>query len=215
MIGRGLDSFKPERPRDFTMGRLTPLTLFSRKVKELMTGMGYQEMIYNYLGSHKDFVEKMNVNGSINAAIIRISNPMTENFEYVRNAIIPSLLMSEAVSGHSLYPHRIFEVGKIAYPDTNENYRSVTRQYLGFLHAERDANFNSAAAQIQTLFYYLAKEYEVEESGDPRFIPGRGASILYKGKAIGVFGEIHPGVLENWGLVVPCSAGEIDIEALI
>ena len=50
MIGRSLGSFKPERPSDSTIGRLLPATLFSRQVKELFIGMGYQEMIYNYLG---------------------------------------------------------------------------------------------------------------------------------------------------------------------
>jgi phenylalanyl-tRNA synthetase beta chain len=30
-----------------------------------------------------------------------------------------------------------------------------------------------------------------------------------------VFGEIHPEVLENWGVTVPCTAGEIDLDALI
>ncbi|MCL2381381.1 MAG: phenylalanine--tRNA ligase subunit beta [Treponema sp.] len=212
MIGRGLASFKPERPRDFTVGRLTPVTMFSRAVKELMAGMGYQEMIYNYLGSRKDFVEKMRGDGS---RIIRVSNPMTENYEYVRDAVIPSLLSSEAVSGHAVYPHRIFEIGKVAYLDSADNYLSVTRQYLGFLHSDRDANFNIAAAQMQTLFYYIVRDYEVEESSDPRFIPGRAASVVYKGRPIGVFGELHPQVLENWGLTMPCIAGEMDIEALL
>ncbi len=31
MIGRSLDSFKPQRPSDFTVGRLSPITLFSRQ----------------------------------------------------------------------------------------------------------------------------------------------------------------------------------------
>ena len=212
MIGRGLNTFKPERPNDFTVGRLTPLTLFSRRVRELMTGMGYQEMIYNYLGSRKDFVEKMRGDGS---RIIRISNPMTENYEYIRDGMLASLLMSEAVSGHSVYPHRIFEIGKIAFLDSEENYGTKTRQYLGFLHADRDASFNTAAAQIQTMFYYLSREYGVEEAADSRFIPGRAASLIYKGRPIGVFGELHPEVLENWGLTMPCTAGELDIEALL
>ena len=212
MIGRGLSSFKPERPSDFTVGRLTPVTLFSRKVKELMVGSGYQEMIYNYLGSRKDFVDKMRSDGG---RIIRISNPMTENYEYVRDAVIPSLLMSEAVSGHASYPHKIFEIGKIARLDDEDNYLSLTRHYLGFLHSEKDANFNTAAALIQTLFYYIARSYDVEESADPRFIPGRAASVLYRGKPVGVFGEIHPEVLENWGLTMPCIAAEIDVEALL
>jgi phenylalanyl-tRNA synthetase beta chain len=211
MIGRGLSTFKPERPRDFTVGRLTPITLFSRKVKELLVGMGYQEMIYNYLGSRKDFVENMRGDGS---RIIRISNPMTENYEYVRDGILASLLMSESVSGHSAYPHRIFEIGKVVYRNPAENYGASTRQYLGLLHADKEANFNTAAGQIQTLFYYIHREYTVEESGDPRFIPGRAALIRYQGEIAGVFGEIHPEVLENWGLTVPCIAAELDLDAL-
>ena len=211
-IGRGLNSFKPERPSDFTVGRLKPLTLFSRQVKEIMVGLGYQEMIYNYLGSRKDLVEKMNGAGE---KIVRISNPMTENYEYVRDSILASLMESESVSGHSVYPHRIFEIGKIAYLDQEENYGAATRQYLGFLHADREASFNTAAAQIQTLFYYISREYSVDESLDPRFIPGRAASVIYRNRPIGVFGEVNPAVLENWGVTMPCSAAEIDIEALM
>ena len=212
MIGRGLNTFLPERPHDFTVGRLKPATLFSRQVKELMTGLGFQEMIYNYLGSGKDYIEKMRLSGS---SIIRISNPMTENYEYVRDGILPSLLMSESVSGHSVYPHKLFEIGKVSYWDRNLPPNALTRQYLGFLHSDRDVNFNTAAAQIQTLFYYLSKDYEVEEKSDPRFIPGRSASLVHKGQAVGIFGEIHPEVLENWGVTMPCTGGELDIEALL
>ncbi|WP_026043778.1 phenylalanine--tRNA ligase subunit beta [Treponema primitia] len=212
MIGRTLNSFKPERPRDFTVGRLTPITYFSRRVKEILVGMGYQEMIYNYLGSRKDLVENMRGDG---AKIIRISNPMTENYEYVRDSVLASLMQSESVSGHSVYPHRIFEVGKVAYRDSAENYGTSTRQYLGFLHAGQDANFNTAVGQLQTLFYYISREYEVEESTDSRFIPGRAAAILYQGKRIGVFGEVHPELLENWGVTMPCIAAEIDLDALL
>jgi phenylalanyl-tRNA synthetase beta chain len=114
-----------------------------------------------------------------------------------------------------VYPHRIFEIGKIACLDEKENYGSATRQYLGFLHADREASFNTAAAQIQTLFYYLALEYEVEDSSDPRFIPGRAASVKHRGRAAGVFGELHPELLENWGVATPCTAGELDIEVLL
>jgi len=211
MIGRSLGSFKPERPSDFTVGRLLPITLFSRQVKELLVGMGYQEMIYNYLGSRKDLVDNMRGDG---ARIIRIFNPMTENYEYVRDSVLASLMSSESISGRSVYPHKIFEVGKIAYLDDAENNKSSTRQYAGFLHAGADANFNTAAGELQTLFYYLSREYNVEESDDPRFIPGRAAAIVFNGKRVGVFGEIHPEVLEKWGVVVPCTAGEIDLDAL-
>jgi phenylalanyl-tRNA synthetase beta chain len=211
MIGRGLTSFKPQRPSESTVGRLLPITLFSRQVKELFVGLGYQEMIYNYLGSRKDLVENMRGDGN---KIIRIFNPMTENYEYVRDSVIASLMTSESISGRSVYPHKIFEVGKVAWLDEAENNRSQTRQFAGFLHAGSDSNFNTAAAELQTLFYYLSREYDVEESADERFIPGRAAAIIYNGKQVGVFGELHPEVLENWGVIVPCTAGEFDLDAL-
>jgi phenylalanyl-tRNA synthetase beta chain len=212
MIGQGLGSFTPVRPRDFTIGRLSPVTLFSRTVKELLIGLGYQEMIYNYLGSRKDFVDRMRGTGD---TIIRIANPMSEHHEYIRDSVLVSLLMSESVSGHVVYPHRIFEVGKVAYRDPSENYGTATRQHVGFLHADKDANFNTVAGQLQTMFYYLSSEYTADESDDPRFIPGRAAHIYCAGKAVGVFGELHPGVLENFGISVPATAAEIDLEALL
>ncbi|MCL2214589.1 MAG: phenylalanine--tRNA ligase subunit beta [Treponema sp.] len=214
MIGRSLKSFKPQRPSDSTIGRLLPITLFSRQIKELLVGMGYQEMIYNYLGSRKDLVDNMRADGD-GCKTIRIFNPMTENYEYVRDSIIASLLASESISGRSVYPHKIFEAGKVAWLNENEIYRSETRQFAGFLHAGTDAGFNTAAAELQTLFYYLSRDYIVEESFDPRFIPGRAAAIIYNGKQAGVFGEIHPEVLENFGIIVPCTAGEIDLDTLI
>ena len=212
MIGRGLNSFKPQRPSAFTVGRLLPITLLSRQVKELFIGMGYQEMIYNYLGSRKDFIENMQGSGD---KTIRIFNPMSENFEYVRDSVIASLMISESISGRSVYPHKIFEVGKVAWLDDTEVNISKTRQFAGFLHVGTDASFNTAAAELQTLFYYLSREYKLEESSDERFIPGRAAAIIFNGKPVGVFGEIHPQVLENCGITVPSTAGEIDLDSLM
>jgi phenylalanyl-tRNA synthetase beta chain len=208
MMGRGLKSFAPERPRDFTIGRLSALTLFSRRAKEILVGLGYQEMIYNYLGSRKDLVEKMRGDG---AKIIRIENPMTENYEYVRDSILCSLCASEAVSANAAYPHKIFETGKVVYRDASKNYGCATRQFCGMLYVALDANYNTIAAQVQTLFYYLSREYTVREADDVRFIPGRAAEILHNGKPIGVFGELHPELLENWGITKPCAAAEFDL----
>jgi phenylalanyl-tRNA synthetase beta chain len=124
-------------------------------------------------------------------------------------------MMSESVSAHGVYPHRIFEVGKVAYRAEGENYGVKTRQHLGFLFAAPEANFNVLSSQIQALFYYLSREYQVRETEDARYIPGRGAAIFYKGEAIGSFGELHPELLENWGVLVPCSAAELDLDALL
>ncbi|MGN0740481.1 MAG: phenylalanine--tRNA ligase subunit beta [Treponema sp.] len=212
MIGIGLDNFKPAKPNDFTIGRLMPLTLFSRQAKHIMVGLGYQEMIFNYLGSKKDYIERMGIDDS---KIIEVSNPMSENYQFVRPSIIPSLLRAESGSANAIFPHKIFEIGKVAYLCDEENTGTRTRQSLGFMTASSNANFNSAASEVSSLLYFLDHEYKVAESDDPRFIPGRQAAIIINGKQAGIFGEIHPQVLENWSITVPCVAGEIDVEELM
>lgn len=212
MIGIGLDNFKPAKPNDFTIGRLMPLTLFSRQAKNIMVGLGYQEMIFNYLGSKKDYIERMGIDDS---KIIEVANPMSENYQFVRPSIIPSLLRAESGSANAIFPHKIFEIGKVAYLCDEENSGTRTRQSLGFMTASSNANFNSAASEVSSLLYFLDHEYKVAESDDPRFIPGRQAAIIINGKQAGIFGEIHPQVLENWSITVPCVAGEIDVEELM
>ncbi len=212
MIGLGLDYFKPQRPNDFTVGGLSDVTIFSRKAKEIMVGMGYQEMIFNYLGSKRDYIDRMNADAT---NVIEIENPMSENYQFVRPSIIASLLRAESAAANALFPHKIFEIGKVAFLAPDENTGTKTIQSLGFMTAANNANFNDLASEVSSLLYFLDHKYEVKEVSDPRFIPGRQAAILVHGKQVGIFGEVHPQVLENWQIAVPCVAGEVNLEALM
>jgi phenylalanyl-tRNA synthetase beta chain len=211
MIGRGMDSFEPVMPGDFTVGRLSDMELYSRSVNRLMVGLGFQEMIFNYLGSGRDFAERMGVSDS---GMVRISNPMSENFEYVRDSILPQLLAAESVSGNAVYPHHIFEIGKTARLDPAQNYGTRTDNRLGFLSAAAEAGYNQVNSVVSALLYYLNVGFSLEDADDPRFIPGRAALLKAGGRTAGIFGEIHPQVLENWGIGVPCTAGELDLDLL-
>lgn len=211
MIGRGMDSFVPRMPEDFTVGRLTAAERFGRQVKNLMVGLGYQEMIYGYLGSRKDYVERMNITDD---EVIRIANPMTESFEFVRPSIVPSLLYTESVSGNAAYPHLVFEVGKVAWIDPGQNYGTRTVNSLGLLAADKDAGFNQIYSHLTSLLFYLSREFTIREIEDPRFIPGRTAAVMVGDRKIGVFGELHPAVLANWGITMPCAGGELDLDLL-
>ena len=212
MIGVGMEKFLPLRPTDFTIGRLTPIERFSRRAKNIMVGLGYQEMIYNYLGSGKDYAEKMQISPK---ELVKIANPMTENYEYVRNSPLPGLLQTESVSAKAVYPHRTFEVGKVALKDSAAVNGVVTRQYIGFLSSHAQADYNELASHVSALLYLLDRDYTVRESTDSRFVPGRQVEVLVKGARVGIFGEVHPAVLEAWGLFMPCAAGELDLDSLL
>jgi len=211
MMGRGLSSFAPIYPEAFTIGRLSPREEFTRRAREIAVGLGYQEMIYNYLGSRADIVDKMKSDGS---DVLEISNPMTESYAVVRDSILPSLLATEAGSANAVYPHKFFEAGRIARRDDSENYGSTTRVFLSLFVADRAVDFNAVSADLSGLMYYLSREYVLEPLDDPRFIRGRSAAISVNKKRVGVMGEIHPQVLEAWGVQTPCVAAEIDLDLL-
>ena len=231
MIGQGMDTFTPELPGDFTIGRLSREEEFMRRVRNILVGLGFQEMIFNYLGSAMNYIYRMHPQyAGIQAnlgenespgdrisdnSIVQILNPMSENYEFLRNSILPGLLHAESVSANAAYPHAIFEVGKTACLDADEVYGTRSINTLGFLVADQEAGFNLLSSQISTLFYYIARDYELIEVEDQRFISGRAASILVRGKRAGVFGEIHPGILENWGIGMPAGACEIDMDILL
>ncbi len=211
MISRGMESFEPIMPTEYTIGRYSEIEIFSRDVRDIMVGLGYQEMIYNYLGSKRDLIERMNVSEE---GFIEISNPMTESYSVVRRSILPNLLASESVSANAVYPHMTFEIGKVSFKDEADNYGSKTQAFLGFLNSDRETGYNDVSSHVSAIFYYLAKEYTVEEADDARFINGRSARIFNEGRLVGIMGEIHPDVLENWGIQMPCACAEIDLDLL-
>ncbi len=212
MIGRNLKNFVPEMPSDFTKGKISDESQFGRQVKNIMVGLGYQEMTYCYLGSAKDFIQKMNITPE---KVVQIANPMSENFEFVRPSVLPCLLNSESISSNAVYPHNIFEIGKIALINPEENYGVSTINALGFLSADKDTTFNTLNSQITALFYYIGAEYTLKEAEDPRFITGRCAKVISGGKEVGIMGEINPVVLENWGIQVPCAACELNLDIIL
>ncbi len=220
MIGRGMESFTPEMPRDFTVGRLSPVEAYSRRLKSVLVGAGFQEMIFNYLGSGRDYIERNYPESEWAEQYtrsIQIANPMSENYEFVRPSTIPSLLASEAVSGNAAYPHNMFEIGKIGLRDDRDVTGTGTFTALGMVSADTDAGFNEMNSYVSAILYYIGLDFELIEAEDGRFIPGRVAAVVPVGGGAeyGRFGELHPRVLEQWGIQMPMSAAEFLLERMM
>jgi len=50
---------------------------------------------------------------------------------------------------------------------------------------------------------------------DETFFPGRCAQIIANGKPIGIMGVLHPEVVNNFDLNLPCAVLELDIEEFL
>ena len=202
----GYNNFVPKMLDSFTVGSESEVSKFEKLMRELLIGMNFQEVMTYILTSKENQTVKMRDE----SGIAEIANPMTETYGAVRKSIIPILLEIESKNPRAEYPHRIFEIGEVASGDEKTGYE--TKHKLSVLVAHSNANFSEISSILQALMYYLGREYKLEPIEHPSYIVGRTGAIMYKGVNIGVIGEIHPEVLDNWSIGMPCCGFEIDIK---
>jgi phenylalanyl-tRNA synthetase beta chain len=213
-ISRGYSDFSPVMPSQFTVGGLSRIEEFSDRIRALMVGMGFQEIISNILGSPQDLCDAMRLEGTEWGKLVEVDNVMSQNFSALRQWILPSLLRVETASNRAFYPHRLFEAGEVARPDPTQSVGSRTVTLLGGMIAHADAHFSEAHSCLDTLFYYMNQTYGLEPIQHPSFLAGRVGGIVSGGRQVGAIGELHPEVLERWQIAVPAVAFEIDLTEL-
>jgi phenylalanyl-tRNA synthetase beta chain len=214
-ISRGYESFVSEMPTEYTLGGLSPLEMFSDRVRESMIGMGFQEVISNILTNREESIDRMNLKSTEeDRALISVDNVMSQTYSALRIGIIPSLLGVEAASSKSFYPHRIFEAGETAAVDPDSAEGTRTRLKLAVLIAHPTANFSELHSSLDLLMFYMGSSYQLEPTSHLSFIEGRAGKILVAGHAAGLIGELHPRVLENWQIAMPGVVFEVDLEQL-
>ncbi|HTK88169.1 MAG TPA: phenylalanine--tRNA ligase subunit beta [Nitrospiraceae bacterium] len=214
-ISRGYGSFVPIMPSEFTVGGLSRLEQASDRIRNLMVGFGFQEMMSNLLSSRLELIDRMRMSGTPWGNVVEVENPMAQTYSTLRQSIVPSLLRVESVSTRSFYPHRLFEVGEVAIPDTTHDLGSRTVLSLGAMIAHAAANFSEIHSSLDLLLYYLGAAYTLEPVNHPSFLDGRVGQIVLNGQPIGVIGELHPEVLEQWQVTMPTVAFELAIDSLI
>ena len=212
-ISRGYESFESEMPTEFTLGGLSSLEQFSDRARESMIGMGFQEVISNILTNREESVDRMALSG-MNVDLVAVENVMSQTYSALRNSIIPSLLRVESASSKSFYPHRIFEAGDTAVADAKAPEGTRTHIKLASVIAHPAANFSELHSCLDLLMYYLGGTYQLEPDSHPSFIAGRFGKIVIGGRDLGLIGELHPQVLENWQIAMPCTVFELDLDRL-
>jgi phenylalanyl-tRNA synthetase beta chain len=213
-MSRGYDAFSPVMPAQFTVGGLSRIEQTADRARELLVGLGYQEIISNILGAPDQYRDAMRLGGTDWGKLVEVANVMSSSFSCLRQWILPSLLRVEAASSRAFYPHRLFEAGEVAVPDPAHELGSRTDMVLGALIAHTTAHFSEIHSCLDVLLYHLGKEYSLEPVQHPSFLEGRAGRIVIAGQSVGVIGEIHPEVLERWQIAVPAAAFEVTLSHL-
>jgi len=213
-ISRGYRDFPPVMPAQFTVGGLSRIEQTSDRSRDLMVGLGFQEIISNILGSPEQYRDAMRLGETEWGKMVEVDNVMSLSFSCLRQWMLPSLLRVEAASSRAFYPHRLFEAGEVAIPDRTHELGSRTETVLGAMIAHASAHFSEIHSCLDVLFYHLGKEYSLEPVQHPSFLEGRAGRIVVSGESLGVIGEVHPEVLEQWQIAVPVVAFDVNLSQL-
>ncbi|MHA3963558.1 MAG: phenylalanine--tRNA ligase subunit beta [Candidatus Thorarchaeota archaeon SMTZ1-45] len=206
-IGYGFDRLEPRMPQTMTTGKLNHVTRIKNKVRDLMVGMGYQE-IMNYIMSSPELLNDKMLR---KRPLVTTGNPKSRNYSVLRNSLLPVVLEFASQNQHTDYPQKIYEVGDVAIPDdTQETCVDQVTSVCGLV-TDVKVNITNLMTEIGFLLRNLGLDerftFESEDSSD--FIEGRSACIKIDGEVCGSFGEISPMILSNFGIGYPVIAFEL------
>lgn len=204
-VGYGYDKFVTDFPKALTYGRTLPNYELYESFRKIMIGLGFNEVTTFTISNEKDEFIKMGLDIS---SRVEIENPIGEEYSCLRTSLIPSLLKILNKNKHHPLPQQIFELGFVV----NKDFKNQNN--LAFIKIDAKANFTECKSFVDAIMRDSGTKYEIKDYDHPGFVKGRCASIIYKNKKIGIFGEFHPKTIINFGLEHPIITFEMIVDFL-
>mgnify|MGYP000751902982 CR=1 FL=1 len=230
-VGRayGFNELVPRYPDVSTVGGRHERSRHERAVRELLVGLGFEDLLNFHLTSEEANFERTGldpVTGSLDGPVwsegdtvgggdpVRITEPYSAEYTIVRTWALPSLLTVLSNNTHRAYPQDLAEVGLAMREDHDENTNVAEWRTVAAVLARNEASYEDAKARLAALARRFDADLETPPTGHPTFIDGRAAEVVLDGETAGVIGEIHPEILVAHDLEVPVAAFEFRLSAL-
>jgi phenylalanyl-tRNA synthetase beta chain len=230
-VGRayGFNELVPRYPDVSTVGGRHERSRHERAVRDLLVGLGFEDLLNFHLTSEATNAERMGLApdaGDLDGSLwgegdtvgggdpVAITEPYSTEYAIVRTWALPSLLTVLSNNTHRAYPQDLAEVGLAMREDGRENTNVAEWHTVAGVLARNDASYEDAKARLSALARRFDADLETPPTDHPTFIDGRAADIMLDGEVVGVVGEIHPEVLTDHDLEVPVAAFEFRLGAL-
>ncbi len=207
----GYNNITPRWPQQITFGEISEIEQFSDITREIILGLGFQEILSFTLTNKEKVVQRM---GIPDTSIVELVNPTSQRFTCLRNWLLPGLLEFLSHNTHIEYPQKIFEVGECAILDDSRANRVATQRKLGCVIAHSIANFSEIKSEAEAFFRNIGVTPDLTTTQHSTFIEGRVGSLQFDKTQIGILGEIHPRILEAWGIEIPVTGLELNLTQL-
>lgn len=169
------------------------------KLKQILTAAGYSEVMNLSLIS-EETIKKFELKTTDH---IKITNPVSLEYEYMRKNIAPQLIT--ALKLNTQEKIKLFEIGKV-YPSEKYKLGAMSKGY----------SFREFKGVLDLIFEKLnINNYKVEfETSNPYMHKSIAGTVKSGKTVIGEFGGLSPKVLSNLGLKNEIYILEFDIEEL-
>jgi phenylalanyl-tRNA synthetase beta chain len=236
-IAFGYNNIKKTVPQCQTVGYQQPINRLTDQMRLGVAQAGYVEVLTFALISRNENFDFLRRKDDGKTAVI-LDNSVTIGFDLVRSSLLPCML-AVLFSNKSLpLPLRVFEVSDVMLLDDTRdrgcrNERRVSAAYYGLtsgfeqIHGLLDRIMLLNEAEFAPDYEDAVRKaadkkldeppkpkylYHIEPSKSATFFPGRGADVIVNGTRIGEFGILHPEVLKNFQLDMPCTVLELNLE---
>jgi phenylalanyl-tRNA synthetase beta chain len=211
-IAYGYDKIKPSWRKLPTTGELAGNQALLDTARQLMIGLGFQEVLTYTMTNEENLFTKM---ACKQERIVKIANPKAQTLTCIRNWLLPSLLEFLSSNLSVEYPQRIFELGEVTVLDEKRETRTRDEERLASAITHAGASFSEIKSHLDAFFVNLGLRWQINETKHPSFISGRVGAATIEGTNVGILGEIHPKILNAWKLENPLVAFELNMERIV
>ena len=190
-------------------------SILAQKVKNILTGMGLNEvMTYSFISPRA--YDKINMKEE---NYIKLMNPLGEDYSVMRTSLIPNMLdlLSNNINKgiESVYAYEIANIflpKQLPVKDLPEERKILSLGLYG-----DDVDFYMLKDIVESTLSQLGIKglsYTREENNNI-FHSGRAANVLIGDQVLATIGEIHPDIAENYHVDERIYIGSIDFEKVI
>ncbi|MEK6914685.1 MAG: phenylalanine--tRNA ligase subunit beta [Nanoarchaeota archaeon] len=208
-IAYGYENFKPEIPNISNIGEEDKLSIFKRKVAEILIGLGLIEISSYHLSTKEKQFKNIGIK-EFKRNMIEVINSKNEN-NILRNSLFANSISVLSDNSDASYPQKVFELGRIFYHDSKSESGIGESERLCISLCDEEANFTVMKQILDYLMRMFNINYKIEDSETDYFIEGRCGKIIVNNKELGIIGEVSPFVLSNNKLKMPVVSMEIDL----
>jgi phenylalanyl-tRNA synthetase beta chain len=211
-IAYGYGDMKPLWRKLATVGGLRPGQNMINIARELMVGLGFQEVLTYNLTNLDSLFTKMRCRKQ---DTVELANPKVQTFTCLRSWLLPSLMEFLSRNTSVEYPQRVFELGAVTLPDDKQETRTRDDERLAAITCHPTASFSEVKSFLDSWFLNMGLEWKIAEIVHSAFVDGRvGKAIVHK-QDVGFLGEVHPEVLTAWKLENPAAAFELNMARIL